>query len=69
MSTNTMFFLLDKALFFKQKLLIFLLFLNENICCGYALEVPQLGTSNEYQQHIFSWRNKKNVWIPSYLEL
>ena len=32
--------------------LIFFLFLHENICCGYSLEVPQRGTSNEYLQHI-----------------
>ena len=37
------------------------LFLHENICCGYSLEVPQWGTSNEYPQHMFSWKNKKNV--------
>ena len=24
------------------------LFLQENICCGYSLEVPQQGASNEY---------------------
>ena len=35
------------------------LFLQENICCGYSLEAPRWGASNEYQQHIFSWRNKK----------
>ena len=52
---------------------IFFLFLNENICCGYSLEVPWkhmlcyslevpwLGSSNEYPQHMFSWRNKKNI--------
>ena len=28
-------------------------------CCGYSLEVPLRGTSNEYPQHMFSWRNKK----------
>ena len=27
---------------------MFFLFLQENICCGHSLEVPQLGTSNEY---------------------
>ena len=32
----------------------FLFFLNENICCG---------TSNEYPQHMFSLRNKKDVSI------
>ena len=39
-------------------MLISFLFLHENICCGEA--------SNEYPQHMFSWRNKKNImWIPS----
>ena len=28
--------------------LIYFLFLHENICCGYSLEAPQWGTSNEY---------------------
>ena len=26
----------------------------------YSLEVPHWGASNEYPQHMFSWRNKKN---------
>ena len=28
--------------------LAFFLFLKENICCGYSLEAPQGGASNEY---------------------
>ena len=32
-----------------------------NICCGYSLEVPQGGTFNEYPQHMFLQRNKKNI--------
>ena len=32
---------------------IFFLFLNENICCGYSLEAPRRGASNEYPQHVF----------------
>ena len=36
------------------------LFLNENICCGYSLEAPRRGASNEYSQHVFLSRNKKN---------
>ena len=32
----------------------------KNIYCGYSLEAPLRGTSNEYQQYIFLWRNKKN---------
>ena len=31
----------------------------------YSLEVPRRGAFNEYQQRMFSWRNKKNImWIP-----
>ena len=51
--------------FFIQKMLISILFLNKNICCGYSLEAPRWGASNEYPQHMFSLRNKKNImWIP-----
>ena len=41
--------------------IILVLFLHENICCGYSLEVPWQGASDEYPQHMFSWRNKKNI--------
>ena len=58
----------DRALFFIRKMLISFLLLHENICCGYSLEAPRRGArgaSNEYPQHMFSWRNKKNImWIP-----
>ena len=51
-------------IFFSRKVWIIFLFLLENICCGYSLEVPQQGTSNEYPQQTFLWRNKKNImWI------
>ena len=35
----------------------------------YSLEAPHWGTSNEYPQHMFSWRNKKKYYVdsPSYL--
>ena len=43
----------------------FFLFLPKNICCGYLLEAPHRGTSNEYPQHMFLGRNKKRImWIP-----
>ena len=42
---------------------IFFLFLHGNICCGYSLEVPHRGTSNEYPQHMLPWRNKKTVYV------
>ena len=32
-----------------------------NIRCGYSLEAPLRGASNEYPQHTFSWRNKKII--------
>ena len=45
-------------------MLLSFLFLHENICCGYSLEAPRRGASNEYPQHTFLWRNKKNImWI------
>ena len=47
-------------MFFNQKVFIFFLFLNENICYGHSLELPLQGDSNEYSQHMFLWRNKKN---------
>ena len=43
-----------------RKIIVFL-FLNENIYCGYSSEVPRWGASNEYPQHMFSSRNKKNI--------
>ena len=39
------------------------LFLLENICCGYSLEVPRRGASNEYPQQMILWRNKKDISI------
>ena len=31
----------------------------------YSLEAPRQGASNEYPQHMFSLRNKKDImWIP-----
>ena len=30
----------------------FLLVLHKIICCGYSLELPRQGDSNEYQQHM-----------------
>ena len=36
------------------------LILHKNICCGYSLESPRQGDSNEYPQHMFLWRTDKN---------
>ena len=53
----------SRCFFQSKKYINFFLFLHKNICCGYSLEVPQWGTSNEYPQHMFSWRNKENVYL------
>ena len=47
--------------FFSQTVRIFFSFLHENIMLWYSLEVPRQGTSNEYPQHMFSWRIKENI--------
>ena len=39
--------------------IIFFLFLQKNICCGYSLEVPHWGTSNEYNNICFHWEIRK----------
>ena len=36
----------------------------QNIDCGYSLELPQWGSSNEYPQSMFLSRNKKNNVYP-----
>ena len=44
---------------------IFLIFA-QNIDCGYTLEPPHRGGSNEYQQSMFWSKNKKNRYTPAY---
>ena len=42
---------------------------DQNIDCGYSLERPQRGGSNEYPQSMFLSRNKKNnvyPWKPQF---
>ena len=41
--------------------ILFFLFLNENVCCGYSLEAPRRDACNVYPKHKFSCRNKKNI--------
>ena len=47
--------------FFNQEVLIFFLFLHENML-WYSLEVHFWCTSNKYRQYMFLWRNKKNIY-------
>ena len=44
---------------------IFLIFA-PNIDCGYTLEPPRRGGSNEYPQSMFWSKNKKNWLTPAY---
>ena len=44
---------------------IFLIFA-QNIDCGYNLEPPRRGGSNEYPQSMFRSKNKKNRYTPAY---
>ena len=45
---------------FDRKFLKFFLFFAQNIDCGYTLEPPRRGGSNEYPQSMFWSKNKKN---------
>ena len=53
-------------LFFETWSANIFLFLNEYIWCGYSLEAPHWGASNEYPQYMFSWKNKKNKKLCGY---
>ena len=60
----------DNVHFFHPKVSIFFL-ISPQKNMWYSLEVPHLGTSNEYIQHMLSGRNKKKKYFPdtlSYLE-
>ena len=48
-----------------KKIVIFLIFA-QNIDCGYTLEPPRRGGSNEYPQSMFWSKNKKNRHTPAY---
>ena len=53
-------FLLPKNENFQIKNSDIFLISAQNIDCGYSLEPPQRGGSNEYPQSMFLSRNKKN---------
>ena len=52
-------FTAKKWKFSDKKILIFFIFLLKNIHCGYSLEPPRWGGSDEYPQSMFLSRNKK----------
>ena len=49
---------------FSDKKLCFVSYFAQNIDCGYSLEQPRWGSSNEYPQSMFLSRNKKNNVYP-----
>ena len=46
--------------------IFFFLIFAQNIDCGYTLEPPRRGGSNEYPQSMFWSKNKKNRYTPAY---
>ena len=62
-------FLVVKMKNFTGKILIFFLIFAQNIDCGYTLEPPRRGGSNEYPQSMFWSKNKKNRYTPAYPSL
>ena len=50
--------------FSDKKILILFLISAQNIHCGYSLEPPRRGGSNEYPQFMFLSRSKKNNVYP-----
>ena len=55
----------SEAKFHWKNFVIFLIFA-QNIDCGYTLEPPRRGGSNEYPQSMFWSKNKKNRYTPAY---
>ena len=51
---------------FLQKIFDIFLIFAQNINCGYTLEPPRRGGSNEYPQSMFWSKNKKNRYTPAY---
>ena len=51
---------------FQLKIFGTFLIFAQNIDCGYTLEPPRRGGSNEYPQSMFWSKNKKNRYTPAY---
>ena len=51
---------------FQKKFFDIFLIFAQNIDCGYTLEPPRRGGSNEYPQSMFWSKNKKNRYTPAY---
>ena len=64
---NIQIFLALKNENFQWKILVIFLIFAQNIDCGYKLEPPRQGGSNEYPQSMFWSKNKKNSYIPLHI--
>ena len=53
-----------KNVIFQMKFFNILFIFAQNIDCGYTLEPPQRGGSNEYPQSMFWRKNKKKMHTP-----
>ena len=51
---------------FQRRIFDIFLIFAQNIDCGYTLEPPCRGGSNEYPQSMFWSKNKKNRYTPAY---
>ena len=60
------FFLTLKIANFQLKILDIFLIFAQKIDCGYTLEPPRRGGSNEYPFSMFWSKNKKNRFTPTY---
>ena len=49
---------------YRWKILIIFIFLLKNIDCGYSLEPPRRGGSNEYPQSMFWAEIRKTMYTP-----
>ena len=58
------YFLALKIEKFQEKIFDIFLIFAQNIDCGYTLEPPRRGGSNEYPQSMFWSKNKKNRYSP-----
>ena len=50
--------------YFQMKFINIFLIFAQNIDCGYTLEPPQWGGSNEYPQSMFWSKNKNKMYTP-----
>ena len=62
------FFVVVVVVFFNRKVLILSSFLHKSICCGYSLDAPRRGTSNELD-NMFLRRKKEKYSVDSHFYL